>query len=78
MNDNLSSLYNGLRKKGYSAEDIGDESTFRERMKDKNNRKQLYDYVSARKDFKIGDYDSYEQRLSGESQNIEDVKKFNA
>lgn len=73
MNDNLSSLYNGLRKKGYSTEDIGDESTFRERMKDKNNRKQLYDYVSARKDFKIGDYDSYEQRLSGESQNIEPV-----
>lgn len=76
MNDNLSSLYNGLRKKGYSAEDIGDESTFRERMKDKNNRKQLYDYVSARKDFKIGDYDSYEQRLSGESQNIEHVQPF--
>ena len=76
MNDNLSSLYNGLRKKGYSAEDIGDESTFRERMKDKNNRKQLYDYVSARKDFKIGDYDSYEQRLSGESQNIEPVQPF--
>ena len=76
MNDNLSSLYNGLRKKGYSAEDIGDESTFRERMKDKNNRKQLYDYVAARNDFKIGDYDSYEQRLSGESQNIEPVQPF--
>lgn len=62
--DNLSSLYNGLIKKGYSASDIGDEATFRSKMADKNNRKQLYDYVSSRGDFRIGDYDSYEKRLS--------------
>ena len=30
-------------------------------MADKNNRKQLYDYVSSRGDFRIGDYDSYEK-----------------
>ena len=59
--DNLSSLYNGLIKKGYSVEDIGDEATFRTKMADKNNRKQLYDYVSSRGDFRIGDYDSYEK-----------------
>ena len=62
--DNLSSLYNGLIKKGYSVEDIGDEATFRTKMADKNNRKQLYDYVSSRGDFRIGDYDSYEKRLT--------------
>lgn len=64
--DNLSSLYNGLIKKGYSVEDIGDEATFRTKMADKNNRKQLYDYVSSRGDFRIGDYDSYEKILSAQ------------
>ncbi len=62
--DNLSSLYKGLIKKGYSASEIGDEATFRSKMADKQNRKQLYDYVSSRGDFRIGDYDSYEKRLS--------------
>lgn len=63
--DNLSSLYNGLMSKGYSREDLGDEKTFRSKMSDNNSRKQLYDYVSGRGDFKIGDYDMYEMRLSG-------------
>lgn len=63
--DNLSSLYNGLIKKGYSSDDIGDEATFRSKMADKENRKALYDYVSSRGDFRIGDYESYESRLSG-------------
>lgn len=69
--DNLSSLYNGLIKKGYSVEDIGDEATFRTKMADKNNRKQLYDYVSSRGDFRIGDYDSYEKRLSSAQEEIQ-------
>ena len=69
--DNLSSLYNGLINKGYSTEDIGDEATFRSMMADKKNRKQLYDYVSARKDFRIGDYETYENRLSGQSEQTE-------
>lgn len=69
--DNLSSLYNGLINKGYSTEDIGDEATFRSMMADKKNRKQLYDYVSARKDFRIGDYETYENRLSGQPEQTE-------
>ena len=69
--DNLSSLYNGLISKGYSTDEIGDEATFRSKMADKNNRKQLYDYVSARKDFRIGDYETYENRLSGQPEQTE-------
>lgn len=64
--DNLSSLYNALISKGYSTDDLGDENTFRSKMADKNNRKDLYDYVSGRGDFRIGDYDSYENRLTGD------------
>lgn len=64
--DNLSSLYNALISKGYSTDDLGDENTFRSKMSDKNNRKDLYDYVSERGDFRIGDYDSYENRLAGD------------
>lgn len=63
--DNLSSLYSALISKGYSADDLGDENTFRTKMSEKGNRKELYDYVSGRGDFRIGDYDSYESRLSG-------------
>lgn len=62
--DNLSSLYNALISKGYSTEDLGDEKTFRSKMSDKGNRKALYDYVSGRGDFRIGNYESYENRLS--------------
>ena len=69
--DNLSSLYNGLISKGYSTDEIGDEATFRSMMANKNNRKQLYDYVSARKDFRIGGYDTYENRLSGQPEQTE-------
>lgn len=63
--DDLSLLYNALINKGYSPKDLGDENIFRDKMSDSNNRKQLYDYVSARGDFKIGDYNSYEKRLCG-------------
>lgn len=63
--DDLSLLYNALINKGYSPKDLGDENIFRDKMSDSNNRKQLYDYVSARGDFKIGDYNSYEKRLGG-------------
>lgn len=62
--DDIKSLYDGLISKGYTTSDLGDENTFREKMQDKNNRKELYDYVSGRNDFRIGDYDSYEKRLS--------------
>lgn len=64
-NKNLKSLYDGLIKKGYSKDEIGDEATFNAKMADKNNRRQLFNYVSKRGDFRIGDYDSYEKRLAG-------------
>ena len=74
--DNLSSLYNGLIRKGYSASDIGDEATFRAKMADKNNRKQLYEYVSSRGDFRIGDYETYEKILSAQfADNVSTKKK---
>lgn len=63
--DNLSSLYKGLIKKGYTTREIGDETTFRSLMEDKQNRRKLYDKVVSRGDFRIGDYDRYEKALSG-------------
>ena len=57
-------LYSALVGKGYSTEDIGSEEIFRSKMADKDNRKLLYDWVSANGDFKIGDYDTYESRLT--------------
>ena len=35
-------------------------------MRDKTNRKALYDYVSSRGNFRIGDYNDYERRLTNE------------
>ncbi len=72
MNEELQKLYKALLKKGYTTEDIGDESTFATRMGDESNRKELYDYVSGRGDFRIGDYDQYEQRLAGKTRNAQD------
>lgn len=74
--DNISSLYNNLIKKGYSPEDIGDENTFREKMASKENRRKLYDYVISRNDFRIGDYDNYEKRLSNNKQIIKTSQNF--
>lgn len=63
--DTLSSLYNGLIKKGYTTREIGDETTFRALMADKQIRRKFYDKVVSRGDFRIGDYDRYEKALSG-------------
>lgn len=57
-------LYDALRRKGYQASDIGNEKTFIVKMRDKANRKALYDYVLSRGDFRIGSYDDYEWRLT--------------
>lgn len=57
-------LYDALLSKGYSTDDLGDERTFLSQMGDLGNRKELYDWVSGRGDFRIGDYDSYERRLT--------------
>ena len=63
-NESVKSLYKALLDNGYTSANIGDENTFSNMMSDKNNRKMLYDYVASQGD-NIGDYDSYEKRLSG-------------
>lgn len=65
MNESeVKKLYNALLSKGYSTEDLGDEGTFETKMGDKNSRKELYDWVSSKGNFRIGDYDTYESRLT--------------
>lgn len=64
-NDEVNKLYSALIGKGYSTDDLGDEKTFRSMMSDKGHRKELYDWVSSNGDFRIGDYDRYESRLTG-------------
>ncbi len=66
MNDNeVKKLYYALLGKGYSTADLGDEETFRTKMSDKNNRKELFDRVASKGNFRLGDYDTYERRLCG-------------
>lgn len=67
MEDNVTKLYNALRKKNYTDEELGgSEKDFREGMKDPQMRKSFYDWVSNRGDFQIGDFDSYEERISSD------------
>ncbi len=69
MNTNeIKKLYTALRGKGYSTYDLGDENAFETKMSDKNNRKELYDWVSSRGDFRMGDYEKYEERLTSPMQ----------
>ena len=64
MNENeVKKLYTALINKGFSANDIGDESTFVTKMGDQNARKQFYDAIS-KTSFRIGDYDTFEKRLT--------------
>ena len=62
--EEVKKLYNALVKKGYSTSDIGHEKDFVTKMEVKENRRKLYDHVSSRGDFRIGDYDTYERRLT--------------
>ena len=57
-------LYNALIQKGYTIDQIGNENTFLNNMNDENKRRDLYEYVSSKGNFKIGDYDTYESRLT--------------
>lgn len=67
MNENeVKKLYTALINKGFSANDIGDENTFVAKMGDQNVRKQFYDAIS-KTSFKIGDYDTFEKRLTSTS-----------
>ena len=61
----IKKLYQALIGKGYSTQDLGDEQRFLHMMSDSTNRKQLYDWVSSKGNFRIGDYDTYESRLTG-------------
>ena len=76
MNDKeVKKLYTALLGKGYSTNDLGDEDTFRTKMSDKESRKQLYDWVSSKGNFRLGDYDTYESRLtSSMAQDKEETK----
>lgn len=56
-------LYNALMNNGYLIDDLGDEKTFLLKMEIKSNRKQLFDWVKSRNDFRIGEYSDYEDRL---------------
>lgn len=71
MNDEVKKLYSALLGKGYSTSDLGDEETFRAKMSDKNSRKELYDWVSSKGNFRLGDYESYENRLTSSMQQPE-------
>ena len=64
MDNEVKKLYSALIGKGYTTRDLGDEQTFMGKMQDADNRKQLYDWVNARGDFRIGSYDDYEKRLT--------------
>ena len=61
--EEVKKLYTALIGKGYTANDLGNEDVFAKKMQDEQSRRELYDYVSSRGDFKIGSYDNYEQRL---------------
>ena len=61
--EEVKKLYKALLSKGYTTRDLGSEDTFITKMGDSTNRKQLYDWVSSRGDFKLGNYDAYEARL---------------
>lgn len=68
-NEEVKKLYNALGKKGYTG--LGSETQFTEWMSDSTNRKKLYDAVSANNNFRIGDYNTYESRLTGISPELQ-------
>ena len=59
-------LYNSLLNKGYTEKNLGDRDTFLTKMQDKENRRKLYDFISKRGDFRIGNYENYEQRIASD------------
>jgi N12 class adenine-specific DNA methylase len=68
MNENeVRKLYSALISKGYK---LDNEDTFISSMNDKENRKKLYDFVSSKRNFKIGDYDTFESRLTSSSPSV--------
>ncbi|MEE1226350.1 MAG: hypothetical protein UHM08_04515 [Bacteroidales bacterium] len=59
--DEVQKIYNGLIKAGYTV--IGTEEEFRKNIADIDNRKELYDMVSANGDVKLGSFDYFSKRI---------------
>lgn len=64
------SLYNALTNKGYTASELGDESTFISAMDNADNRKELYDMVRS-DGYDLGEYDAFEGRFTPQPTNVE-------
>lgn len=64
IGDDVSLLYERLLSKGYEVNDIGTEEVFRNKLSEKNNRIELYNYIKSREDFNIGSYTDYDKRIS--------------
>lgn len=56
-------VYNGLVKRGYTSEDLGNEAKFVERMGKETNRRYLYDLVNKRGDANLGTFEGFEKRM---------------
>ena len=59
--DEVQKIYNGLVKAGYTV--IGTEEEFRKNIADIDNRKEIYDMVSANGDVKLGSFDYFSKRI---------------
>ncbi len=68
-NEEAIKLYNSLLNKGYKISDLGDKETFLNKMSSKENRQELYNWVLSRRDFRIGNYEDYEKRLTSKKTN---------
>ena len=67
-NDDISKLYSAMVKSGYNVADLGgSEDKFREYMSNDKMRKDFYGWASKnpKGGFRIGNYDSYEARMTG-------------
>lgn len=74
--DEAIKLYNSLLNKGYKITDLGDKETFLNKMSNKENRQELYNWVLSRGDFRIGNYDDYEKRLTSKKTSDELSRKY--
>lgn len=61
--DELSTLYYGLLNAGYSQSAIGDSVQFIHKMYENDNRRDLYEYVKSKGDYKLDEYDVYEKKM---------------
>lgn len=57
-------VYAGLTKRGYTADELGDESLFVRRMADEDNRRYLYDLVQERGNAKMGSWERFNSKMS--------------